>query len=272
MRRSTRDGALHIDVAGHVFRIVGAPAVSRAWITERYRPFLTDKPPSMTLTVRPDAHWRRGRPLRPRVELDEGAFRITLANCRADGDLTTKRARLAVPRVPSALSPSLLRALSSLLLVREAGFLLHASAVVEKGGAWVFCGPSESGKTTIARLAGDRPVLNDETVAIARRARGYAACATPFFGEGGPAMATVNAEAPIRGVFFLHQAPRFSHRPLAAGEAVARAWSQVFLPKRDRAVVEQILESLATFARRVHCYDLFFTPRPELWEYLAGIG
>lgn len=272
MRRGTRDGALRIDIAGHVFRIVGAPAVARAWITERYRPFLTDRPSTMTLTVKSEAHWKHGRPLRPRVALEDGAFRITLANCRAEGDLTTKRARLSVPRAPAALSPSLFRALSSLLLVREAGFLLHAAAVVQGRSAWVFCGPSESGKTTIARLAGDRPVLNDETVAIVRRARGYAACATPFFGEGGPAMATANTEAPIRGVCFLRKASRFSHRRLSAGEAAARAWPQVFLPKKDRAVIDEILGSLAGFARRVECFDLFFAPRAELWEYLDGIA
>lgn len=270
--RRTRDGALRIDVAGHVFRIVGAPAAARAWIGERYRPFLTDKPPSMTLTVRSDARWTAGRPLRPRVALEDGTFRIALANCRAEGDLTTGRARLSVPRAPAALSPSLFRALSSLLLVREAGFLLHAAAVAERGRAWVFCGPSESGKTTIARLAGDRRVLNDETVAIVRRARGYAACATPFFGEGGPAMATANASAPIRGVCFLHKAPRFFHRRLSAAEAAARAWPQVFLPKKNRAVVDAILGSLTEFAARVECFDLFFAPRPELWEYLDGIA
>lgn len=272
MAPAARDGTLRIDVAGHVFGVVGAPAASRAWIAERYRPFLTEEAASMTLTVKAQARWATGRPARPRVDLDGSAFRIALANCRAEGDLGRRRARLLVPRVPAALSPSLLRTLASLLLLREGGFLLHASAVVDKDRAWVFCGPSESGKTTIARLAGDRPVLNDETVAIVRRPHGYAACATPFFGEGGPNMARRNMEVPLRAIFFLHKASRFSARRVAAGAAVARAWAQLFVPKNDRAVVDHLLGSVVDVAQRVACFDLFFAPRAELWEFLDGVA
>jgi len=73
-------------------------------------------------------------------------------------------------------------------------------------------------------------------------------------------------------MLFLHKAERFSHRRLRASEAVERAFPQVFLPKNDRAVVAAMLDALADFAGRVPCYDLFFAPHPELWEYLDGIA
>lgn len=272
MGSASPNGALHLEIAGHVFRVVGVNGEARAWIQDRYRPFLTAKPPRTTLTLKVGARWPRGRPPRPHVEWDGDCFRITMVTCRAEGDLTTGRVRLSVPPAPTALSPSLFRALSSFLLLREGGFLLHASAVVHRGQAAVFCGPSGSGKTTLARLAHGRPVLNDETVAIVRRAGGYAASATPFFGEGGPAMAMVNTAAPLRALFFLHQADGFSHRRLTARQAVERAYAQVFLPKRDPAVVDGILGNLTAFAREAACYDLSFVPREELWEYLDGIA
>jgi hypothetical protein len=150
--------------------------------------------------------------------------------------------------------------------------MLHASGVAQNHRAWVFCGPSEAGKTTIARLAGERLVLNDETVAIVKRGRGYVACATPFFGEGGPVMASVQAQAPLKGMFFLRKAKRFAHQRLTASQAVERAFPQVFLPKRDHTVVAGILKTLADFAERVPCYDLFFQPHPDLWEYLDEIA
>lgn len=272
MGSTSTEGALRVEIAGHVFRVVGARGAARAWIHERYRPFLTAKRARTTLTLEIQGRWPRGRPPGPRVDWNGDTFRIAMLTCRAEGDLAARRVRLSLPPAPAALSPSLFRVLSSFLLLREGGFLLHASAVVHRGRACVFCGPSGSGKTTVARLAGDRPVLNDETVAIVRRAWGYAACATPFFGEGGPAMAMVNAEAPLRAVFFLHQADRFSHRPLTLRQAVERAWAQVFLPKKDPPVIEGVLGNLTDFARQAACYDLSFAPREELWEYLDGIA
>jgi hypothetical protein len=150
--------------------------------------------------------------------------------------------------------------------------MLHASGVIQNRRALVFCGPSEAGKTTVARLAGARPVLNDETVAIVKRGRRYMACSTPFFGEGGPAMAEVQAQAPLRGMFFLRKADRFTHRRLTASRAAARAFSQLFLPREDHAVVTGMLDVLADFAARVPCYDLCFRAHPDLWEYLDGIA
>jgi hypothetical protein len=216
--------------------------------------------------------WPAGRPPQPRVDWENGNFEIKMPACRAQGSIADKRIRLSVPPVATALSPSLLRFLCSLLLLRQGGFMLHAAGVIQHRGAWVFCGPSDAGKTTIARLAGARRVLNDETVAIVKRGRGYVACATPFFGEGGPVMAEVQARASLKGMCFLHKAKHFAHQRLTACQAVGRAFSQVFLPKRDDTVVAGILEALADFAGRVPCYDLFFRAHPDLWEYLDGIA
>lgn len=262
---------IKLEIAGLVFRVLGADGPARAWLSERYRPFLSDKPARLTLGVTFQRSWPRGRPPRPRVELDHGTFQITMAACRARGNLTSGRVHVSVPPVPAALNPSLFRALCSLLLLREGGVLLHASAVVQQGRAWLFCGPSESGKTTIARLAGERLVLNDETVAVRAQGDGYEACATPFFGEGGPAMALTNTRAPLRAVFFLNKADGFAHRRLTAREAIQRAWAQVFLPKRDGPVVDGILANLIALTTRVDCFDLFFAPHAGLWEYLDGI-
>lgn len=262
---------VQIEIAGLVFRIVGATGRSLEWLKERYRPFLTDKPAAIIVTVTARRNWPCGRPPRPSLDWNPDHFRFSLAACRGEGDLTTKQVRISVPPVPTALGPSVFRILCAVLLLREGGFLLHASGVIHHRRAWVFCGPSESGKTTIARLAMEQPVLSDETVAIRKRVLSYAAFATPFFGEGGPTMGEVNTHSGLRGLCFLHKAGQFSHRRLAAREAVERAFPQVLLPKTDPAVVSGLLGNLADFAQKIPCYDLFFLPRPDLWEYLDGI-
>jgi hypothetical protein len=272
MRPRRRERDVRVAIAGRVFRVVGLDRAARAWLRERYAPFLARGRADLTLAAAAAGRWPRGRAPRPRVEWRRGRFRVVMATCRVEGDLGARRARLVVPPVPSALGPSVFRALCSLVLLRERGFLLHAAAVAEGRRGWVFCGPSESGKTTLARLAAPRAVLNDETVAIVPSGRGYAVAATPFFGEGGPVMARRNRRVALRAVFFLHPAPALAHRRLTPGEAAARAWGQVFLPKRDRAVAEAALESVARFSRRVPCFDLWFPPTRDVWEYVDRIA
>jgi hypothetical protein len=263
--------APRIEVAGLVFRVTGLDRRGRAWVETRYRPFLSRRAPSMTVAVAATERYRRGRVPRPRATWRNGGFALASLPARAEGDLARRRVRFRVGPGP-ALNPDLFRLLCSFLVMRAGGVLLHASAVVAGGRAWVFSGPSGSGKTTIAGLAGERRVLNDETVALVPAARGWTAWATPFYGSGGPGMAPANGRAPLRALCFLRQAERFAHRRLSPAEAVARAFPEVMLPKRDGRVAARLLGSLAALATEVPAYDLAFAPRPALWEYLDGLG
>jgi hypothetical protein len=191
-----------------------------------------------------------------------------MAGCRAVIDRARRRVEADVPAVPAAVSPSLLRVVTGLLLLDSGGFMMHASGIIDRERALVFWGPSGSGKTTIAKLAGARAVLNDETVAVRPGPDGWEAVATPFFGSGGPRMARVNTHAPVRAGYFLRKAPAFWHRRLAPPETVARLFGQVFLPKNDRRVVERLLTALTDFSATVPCYELGFLPNPRLWSYL----
>jgi hypothetical protein len=264
---SLAERAPRLEVAGLVFRVTGLGAPGRAWVVRRFAPFVSRRAPGITVEVAATERYRPGRVPRPFATWRNGHFALASHPSRAAGDLARRRVRFSVGPGP-ALNPDLFRLLCAFLLMREGGVLLHASAVVEAGRAWVFSGPSGSGKTTVARLAGARPVLNDETIALRPGAHGYVAHATPFYGSGGPGMARANARAPLQGLCFLRKAERFAHRRLSPGEAVARAFPEVMLPKRDPRVAEHLLGALASLAERTPVYELAFAPRAELWEYL----
>lgn len=250
-----------------VFRVTGLGASGRRWVDERYAPFVSRRAPWLTVAVAATERYRPGRPPRPLATWRHGHFALASYPSRADGDVARRRVRFRVGPGP-ALNPELFRLLCGFLLMQQGGVLLHASAVVHRERAWVFSGPSGSGKTTIAALAGDRPVLNDETVALRPGSRGFAVWATPFYGSGGPTMARVNAGAPLHALCFLKQAAEFAHRRLTAAEAVARAFPEVMLPKRDRRVAERLLASLVALAETTPIYELAFAPSPALWDYL----
>jgi hypothetical protein len=265
------DRTPRIEVAGLVFRVAGLAAAGRVWVEGRYAPFLSRRAPAFGVHVRASERYRPGRTPRPSATWTNGRFALASHPSRADGDLARRRVAFRAGPGP-AFNPDLFRLLCSFLLMQKGGVLLHASAVVDRGRAWVFSGPSGSGKTTIAGLAGDRPVLNDETIALRPGARGWDACATPFYGSGGPAMARVNERAPLRGLCFLRKADRFGHRRLSPSEAVARAFPEVMLPKRDGRVTERLLATLAALAAAVPAWELEFAPDTALWSYLDGLG
>jgi hypothetical protein len=259
-----------IEVAGFVFRVAGLAATGRSWVEARYGPFLSRRAPTFGVRVRASERYRPGRAPRPSATWTGGRFALASYPSRADGDLTRRRVAFRAGPGP-ALNPDLFRLLCGFLLMQKGGVLLHASAVVDRGRAWVFSGPSGSGKTTIAGLAGERLILNDETIALRPGPRGWQACATPFYGSGGPAMARANDRAPLRGLCFLAKADRFVHRRLSPSEAVARAFPEVMLPKRDDRVAERLLATLAALAATVPAWELAFAPDPALWSYLDGL-
>ena len=259
-----------IEIAGLVFGVAGLGAAARAWAEDRYGPFLSRRPQTFGVRVRATERYRPGRSPRPSATWSGGRFALASYPSRAQGDLGRRRVAFRAGPGP-ALNPDLFRLLCSFLLMRAGGVLLHASAVVDRGRAWVFSGPSGSGKTTIAGLAAERSVLNDETLAIRPGRDGWEACATPFYGSGGPSMARANGRAPVRGLCFLRKADRFAHERLSPADVVARAFPEVMLPKRDRRVTERLLETLAVLAAAVPAWELAFTPDPALWSYLDGL-
>ena len=164
----------------------------------------------------------------------------------------------------------LTRTLFSIAVVKKGGFLLHASAVADENSSYVFCGPSESGKTTIARLSQEKDVLTDETTAVIPKDDRYYAYATPFFGELGKI--TKNRGAPIKAVFFIHKGKDFSHKRTTKVEAMGYFFNNIILRGRNLDLTKKLLDNVYNLASSVPCYDLDFKPETGLWRYVNGIA
>jgi len=172
----------------------------------------------------------------------------------------------------------LMRAWFFHVLLSRGGILLHAAGVIRSGRALVFCGPTGSGKTTLARLAGSQPLLSDESIAITRRSatRGsrkvYYGYGTPFFGE--LAAGTVNRCAPIGEIFLLRpkrsNGMRVSCRvsSVPPSQAVAELLAQTFLRKLTANSLNIILPLLDELIERVRVRRLEFYPAPEVWNFI----
>jgi hypothetical protein len=255
-----------------VFEVSRLDAEGRAWVEQRYAPFLTDRRPDVHLAARVLAEMPADDDAEATLETEDDEVRLGVGAYRIEGDLTAGRLRLVAPPLPTVLSPAAFRLLCAVVVLRQGGVMLHAAAVVHDGGARVFCGPSESGKTTVATLAGGRAVLSDESVVLRPGPGGYRACATPFFGEAGPVATQSSGDAPLAAIYFLRKSAAFAHRRLTRREAVQRAFSQVFLPKGRPAIAEAILANLDGITAAVPCFELSFAARDELWSYLDAVA
>lgn len=149
------------------------------------------------------------------------------------------------------------------LVLAQGFFVLHASAVQEKGGIVAFCGASGAGKTTLARrrkrlVSEDLVVLDGLEVLVDAEPR-LRAWAT----RGGPFRASSilrgSAREPLRSIAFVEVGRRAGARlrlnPLLPSEAFARLLAHSFAESGDRRIWRRIVAASRQLAAKVPCAD-----------------
>ena len=114
-------------------------------------------------------------------------------------------------------------------LLDYCGFMLHSSAVVVDGKAYLFSADSGTGKSTHTqlwlKLFGDRAyILNDDKPALRLEDGVWYAYGTPWSGKND---ISVNARIPIAGIAMLERDSKNSIEPFTGIEAVRRILAQV---------------------------------------------
>ena len=183
-----------------------------------------------------------------------------------DATWTPGSGRGTVRLHPSPYSlDSVLRILHTVLLAGQGGMLMHASSVVLDGRAYLFTGVSESGKTTISRLAPPHAhVLTDEMSFIRLEDGAYYAYGTPFAGE----LATPgeNLRAPLAAIHLLAKGPDNRIEPMGPAEAVRTVMANVLYFARDDALTAQVFDNAIALAAAVPVRRLTFFPDARVWD------
>lgn len=238
------------------------------WFKGRYKMYLSNGKPDLDISLEFKKERRSKIPNPQRVTFKGKKFFLRTGFFDARGDFSS--GKIKVLSNYSLGLADLTRTLFSIIIVKRGGLLLHASAVADGNRSFVFCGPSESGKTTIARLLQKRDILTDETTAVVKRGNRYYAYATPFFGELGKV--TKNRGAPIKAIFFLHKDTRFFHKGINKIEAMRYFLYNVILRGRNLDLAEEVLDNITDLTQSAPCYDLYFRPDKGLWRYINDIA
>ncbi len=137
------------------------------------------------------------------------------------------------------------------------GFMLHASAVVYKGKAYLFSAPSGTGKSTHTQLwcrkfGDDAYIINDDKPVIRLTEGGMVVYGTPWSGKTDQ---NRNAGAALQGICFLERAQENSIQEISTAEAVYRILNQTIRPS-GAADMQKLLSVLDRVLRQTKVFKM----------------
>lgn len=149
-------------------------------------------------------------------------------------------------------------------LLRYDGMMLHASAVVVDGYAYLFSANSGTGKSTHTglwqKVFGDRAyILNDDKPAIRPEDGRWYAYGTPWSGKYD---ISVDARVPLAGICFLHQAEENTIVPYTSPKVIFSLYEQTARPPASKARA-RIMELIDRLIKQVPIWKMGCNMDPQ---------
>jgi hypothetical protein len=161
------------------------------------------------------------------------------------------------------------------LLGARGDVVLHACALVDDEGAYLFTGHSGAGKSTIAGIglaAGSAVLSDDRTIVTIRDGIAYAS-GTPWQGSGRPGLPLL---APVRGIFLLVQARENRASAMSGARAVGELYVRTIQPTTQPRELLRVVETLERLVERVRVAELRFSATREAYvvarEFVSRAG
>lgn len=154
-------------------------------------------------------------------------------------------------------------------LLTFGGFMLHSSAVVYKGHAYLFSAPSGTGKSTHTQLwrtcfGEEAFILNDDKPAVRLTEQGWFAYGTPFSGK---VDLSRNVGVPIKAICFIERGETNEIATMPEKEAIQNLMFQTQRPRKFESM-DLLLQLLDKLVGRIPVFKLQCNMDPEA-AYLA---
>lgn len=152
-----------------------------------------------------------------------------------------------------------------LRLLQHTGIMFHASAVALNDRAFLFSGPSGTGKSTHTRLwqgifGEEAKVFNDDKPALRLVDGTWYAYGTPWCGKDG---ININMKVPVAGICFLKQGPKNEIRRLSQAEAISKIVSQTLKKFKAADNLDLMLSHVGKLVQMIPVFELENRPEPE---------
>lgn len=156
-------------------------------------------------------------------------------------------------------------------LIERGGLLLHSSAIVKDGRAFLFSGNSGVGKSTHTgywlNLFEDAFVLNDDKPALRAFEGGFMVYGTPWSGKHDISR---NESAPLGGIAFLERSQQNFMELMPAAEAAKNILAQT-VRCIERESMERLLATMDRLVREMPIYRLGCTKDVSAAELSSSI-
>jgi hypothetical protein len=262
---------LTLGIGGVLTAIAMRDAALADIVRQRYKGFLSSEEPRWRIALDLDTVVPPAVPGDVVVRCDGHPARLAVerGDFSAILDLDRRCGRVAL-NAPNEFSiDSFLRIAYTLALLDVPGLVVHAASLIRGGKAYLFCGRSGAGKTTLTRLSPDATLLSDE-LSIGTMSNGRVRChGTPFWGE--LARAGEDRCAPLHAIFFLHHGRRHKADALKSGDALRRLLSTVLFFAREPELTARVLGIASTLIESVPSFDLHFRPDAGFWEVVDDV-
>jgi len=178
----------------------------------------------------------------------------------------TDRAREPLGRVVENAA----RYLLAILALDRGGFAMHAAGVLHEGRAWIYAGPSRSGKSTAVAASLPAIGLGDDYALVVRDAGGWFAPAVPF-----DSSETVGSDAPrglfpVAGIWRLHKSEQTAVERPSPHVAPASLLSCAAFPWTYAERADALLDHVRRFVDERRFGHLHFGLRSDLYgEFLT---
>ena len=201
---------------------------------------------------------------RPEVRFDNGTEQATFAwqDISGEFDLVSGKARMSCTLNPTGLN-SFLRFVYSLVLLKEFGFLVHASGLIKDGKGYIFPGKSGAGKTTITRLSLGATLLSDD-LPLVKIGDAPLIFGTPFWGD--LAVSGEKTSAPLAGIYFPVKDKKNYTEILKPRQVLQKLLPNVVFFSKHEKFSKQLFNLSFDLATKVPAFELHFLPNPSFWE------
>jgi len=157
-----------------------------------------------------------------------------------------------------------LRIVVQYVLPKFGGVLIHASAVVNNGKSYVFIGPNDGGKTTIAQNTG-KVILSDDCIGLNHINGKWNAYATPWGNIHNCGL------YPIAGIFFISKSDRLKSAREDKLSAVKKLFSNICTAfpssqKHASEIFDYILSILEKVCGEIPVYNLWFKKDDNVFD------
>lgn len=154
------------------------------------------------------------------------------------------------------------------------GTFIHSCGIADGEKGYIFTGPSEEGKSTIAKLSNPKTVLSDEMVLLRKSNNGRKKVyGTPFNGE----LEGINRGVDCKGIYFIEKNDTNEIIPISRMNAVVALMREgVTGGFMSIDGIQRIcpapgyLSLLTELMEGIPCYKMRFTKDSSFWEAIDG--